>query len=47
MLESTQRAIREQSERTQSIKIRVNTIGAYKYCVLLAEKNKKLYICKS
>ena len=34
-LESTQRQhSREQSMNTQSIKIRVNTIGAYKYCVL-------------
>ena len=29
--ENTQREIREQSE---SIKIRVNTVGAFKYCVL-------------
>ena len=31
---STQRAIRERSESTQSIKIRVNTVGVFKYCVL-------------
>ena len=35
--ESTQRAIREQSVITQSIKIRVNTVGAYKYCVLFQQ----------
>ena len=32
---STQRALRGHSESTQSIKIRVNKVGAYKYCVLL------------
>ena len=31
----TQRAIREHSESTQSIKIRVNTVGDFKYCVFL------------
>ena len=33
---SSQRALRRQSVSTQSIKIRVNTVGAFKYCVLLA-----------
>ena len=31
---SSKRAVREQSVSTQSIKIRVNIVGAYKYCVL-------------
>ena len=38
---STQRAIREQSVSTQSIKIRVNTVGAYKYFVLFFFKFSK------
>ena len=36
--ESTQRAIREQSESNQRIKIGVNTVRAFKYCVLFGEK---------
>ena len=41
--ESTKKALiehREQSVSTQSIKIRVNTVGAFKYCVLLSLKAK-------
>ena len=38
--QSTQRAVREQSESYYSIKIRVNTVGASKYCVLLLLTNK-------
>ena len=32
--ESTLRAISEKSLSTQNIKIRVNTVGAYEYCLL-------------
>ena len=34
-LESTQKALRVKAFNTQSFKIRVNTFGAFKYCVLL------------
>ena len=34
-------AVSEHSGSTQSIKIRVNTIGAYKYCVLLHSRSNK------
>ena len=33
--QSNHRALREQSDNTQRIKIRVNTVRAFKYCVLL------------
>ena len=36
--ESTPRETKEQSESNQSIKIRVNTVGAFKYCVLFIRR---------
>ena len=36
--ESTQKALIEDLESTKSTKIRVNTVGAYKYCVLFSDR---------